>query len=136
MFWKGLLHQQLMYRGTNLIFPVQLHQKGRWKVLSVEPILSRVPLQVLYVLVNLHLKSSNKLNCCVLPYQALYVTSHLENSTKKLSFISPNILLLFILELHSLCQNLLLEQTEFLTDIPALWPLHLQDGSLTNARLK
>ena len=67
------------------------------------------------LLVNLHLESSTKLNCCVFPYQELYVTSHLESSIKKLCFISPNTLLLYILELHSLCQNLLLEQTEFLT---------------------
>ena len=65
------------------------------------------------------LKSSPKLNCCVIPYQTIYVTSYLESSIKKLSFISPNILLLFILELHSLCQNLLLEQTEFPTATPA-----------------
>ena len=64
------------------------------------------------------LRRSTKLKCCVIPYQALYVTSHLESSIKKLSFISPNILLLFILELHSLCQNLLLEQNEFPTDTP------------------
>ena len=82
--------------------------KGRWKVLSVGPILSRVPLQALYVLVNLHFESSTKSNCCLIPIQALYVTSHLASSIKKLSFISPNILLLFTLELHSLCQNLLL----------------------------
>ena len=93
--------------------------KGRWKVLSVGPIFSRVPHQALYVLVNLHLESSTKVNCCVIPYQVLYVTSHLESSIKKLSFISPNTLLLFILELHSLCQNLLLEQTEFPTSTPA-----------------
>ena len=90
----------------------------RWKVLSVGPIFSRVPHQALYVLVNLHLESSPKLNCCVIPYQALHVTSHLESSIKKLSFISPNTILLFILELHSMCQNLLLEQTEFLTATP------------------
>ena len=34
--------------------------KGRWKVLSVGHVLSRVPLQALYVLVNLHLESSTK----------------------------------------------------------------------------
>ena len=96
-----------------------VHQKGRWKVLSFGPIVSRVPLQALYVLMNLHLESSTKLNCCVIPYQAFYVTSHLESLIKKLSFISPNILLLFILELHSLCQDLLLEQTEFLTETPS-----------------
>ena len=43
----------------------------------------------------------------------------LESSIKKLSSISPNILLWYILELHSLCQILLLEQTEFLTANPA-----------------
>ena len=32
--------------------------------------LSRVLHQVLYVLVNLHLESSAKLNCCLIPYQA------------------------------------------------------------------
>ena len=68
---------------------------------------------------NLYLKSSTKLNYCVIPYHALYVTSHLESSIKKLSFVSPNILLLFIMELHSLCQNLLLEQTEVPTANPA-----------------
>ena len=35
-------------------------EKGRWKVLSVGNVFSRVPLQVLYVLVNLHLESSTK----------------------------------------------------------------------------
>ena len=93
--------------------------KGRWKVLSVGPILPRVPHQALYVLVNLHLESSTKLNCQVIPCQALYVTSHLESSIKKLSFISPNILILFILDLHSLCQKLLLKQIEFPTANPA-----------------
>ena len=34
--------------------------KGRWKVLSVGHVLSRIPLQALYVLVNLHLESSTK----------------------------------------------------------------------------
>ena len=63
--------------------------------------------------------TSTKLNCCVIPHQALYVISHLESSIKKLGFISPIILLLFIQVLHSLCQNLLLEQTEFPTTTPA-----------------
>ena len=36
--------------------------KEEMKVLSVGPILSRVPLQALYVLVNLHLESSPKSN--------------------------------------------------------------------------
>ena len=48
------------------------------------------------------LRKLNQIKCCVIPYQTLYVTSHLECSIKKLSFISLNILLLFILELHSL----------------------------------
>ena len=96
----------------NLILPVQIQQKGIWKVLSVGPIFSRVLHQALYVLVNLHLESSTKLNCCVIPHQALYVISHLESSIKKLGF-------LFIQILHSLCQNLLLEQTEFPTASPA-----------------
>ena len=75
-------------------------------------------------LLNLHLESSPKLNCCVIPYQALYVTSHLESSIKRLSSISPNILLLFILELHSLCQNLLQNKPTF------RHPLQLSDHSI------
>ena len=93
--------------------------KGGWKVLSDGPIFSRVPHQVLYVLVKLHLESSPKLCCCVIPYQAPYVTLHLETSIKKMSSISLNTSLLFILELRSLCKNLLLEQTEFPTATPA-----------------
>ena len=54
-----------------------VHQKGRWEVLSVGHVLSRAPLQALYVLVNLHLESSN------------------------------------------ICQNLLLEHTEFPSATPA-----------------
>ena len=32
-----------------------------------------------YVLVYLHLESSTKLNCCVIPHQALYMISQLES---------------------------------------------------------
>ena len=36
---------------------------------------------------DLHLESSTKLNCCVIPHEALYVISHLESSIKKLGFL-------------------------------------------------
>ena len=53
---------------------------------------------------------------------ALYMTLHLPSSIKKQSFVSPStfliVTLLLILELHSLCQVLLLKQTEFPTDTP------------------
>ena len=65
------------------------------------------------------LRKLNQIKLLCNPISSIYVTSHLESSIKKLSFISPNILLLFILELHSLCQNLLLEQTEFPIATPA-----------------
>ena len=85
--------------------------------------LSRVPLQALYVLVNLHLESSIKSSCCVVPHQALYVTLHIQNSIKKLSFVSPYTLhlmaLLSILEQTSHCEALPLEQPELPTDTPA-----------------
>ena len=65
------------------------------------------------------LRKLNQVKLLCIPHQALYVISHLESSIKKLGFISPIILLLFIQVLHSLCQNLLLEQTEFPTATPA-----------------
>ena len=72
--------------------------------------------------VNLHLESPIKSSFCVVPHQALSVTLHLQNSIKKLSFVSPSIFLFvsleFILDLLSLCQFLLLKQTEFLTATP------------------
>ena len=58
-----------------------------------------------------------KLHLCN-PISSTLCDFTLGNSIKKLRFISPNTLLLFILELHSLCQNLLLEQTEFPTATP------------------
>ena len=97
--------------------------KGRGRVLSVGLFFSRVPHQALYVLLNLHLESSINSSCCVIPHQALYVTLDLQSSMKKLSFVSPCtflfVTLLFILELLSLCQDLLLKQTDFLTVTPA-----------------
>ena len=84
--------------------------------------LFKISHQALYVLVNLHLESSIKSSCCAVPHQALYVILHLQSSIKKLSFVSPStflfVTLLFILELLSLCQYLLLKQTEFLTATP------------------
>ena len=38
---------------------------------------------------NLHLESSTKISCCVIPHQTLYVTLHLQSSIKKLSFVTP-----------------------------------------------
>ena len=74
-------------------------------------------------LVNLYLENSTKLGCYVIPHQTLYVTKHLESSIKKLSLVSPStflsVTLLLILELHSLCQDLLLKHTEFPTSTPA-----------------
>ena len=111
-----------LQRGTNMIFPVYLHRKGRGKVLSVGLFFSRAPLQALYVLVNLRLEISTKLSCCVVPHQALYVTLHLQRSIKKLSFVSPStflfVTLMLILKLLSLCQDLHLKHTEFPTDTP------------------
>ena len=54
------------------------------------------------------LRKLNQVKLMCNQYQAHYVTSHLESSIKKLSSISPNI-----------CQNLLLEQTEFPSATPA-----------------
>ena len=69
---------------------------------------SRVSPPALYVLVNLHLESPFKSSCCVVPHQALSVALHLQNSIKKLSFVSPSIFvfvtLLFIL--NTLCANI------------------------------
>ena len=69
------------------------------------------------------LESSIKSSCFVALHQVLHVTLHLQSSIKKLSFVSPStflfLTLLFVLELHSLCQDLLLKQTEFPTDTPA-----------------
>ena len=39
---------------------------------------------------NLHLESSTKSSCCVVPHQVLYVTLHLQSSIKKLSSVSPS----------------------------------------------
>ena len=65
------------------------------------------------------LRKLNQIKLWCNPISSTLCDFTLESSIKKLSFISPNILLLFILELHSLCQNLLLEQTEFPTATPA-----------------
>ena len=74
-------------KAPYMTLQVLLHQKGRWQVLSVRLVFSRVPHQALYVLVTLHLQSSIKSSCCV-----------------KQNFISPStflfVTLFFILELH------------------------------------
>ena len=86
-------------------------------------VFSRVPHQALNVLVNLHLERSTKSSCCVASHQALYGTLHLQSPIKKLNSASPStfifVTLLFILELHSLCQALPPKQTEFPKGTPA-----------------
>ena len=74
-------------KGTLHDLPSLASPKGGWQVLSDGRVFSRVPCQVLYVLVTLHLQSSIKSSCHV-----------------KLSFVLPStflfVTLLFILELH------------------------------------
>ena len=73
-------------KGTLHNLPSIASPNGRWQVLSVGLVFSRVPHQALYVFVTLHLQGSIKSSCCV-----------------KLSFVSPStfffVTLLFILEL-------------------------------------
>ena len=125
---NDLLHIEGWKRFKNLAkrdnhdLPSIASPKGERKSSFSWTSLFKSPHQALYVLVNLHLESLTKLSCCVVPHEALFVTLHLQSSIKKLSFVSPStflfVTLMFILELLSLCQDLLLKHTKFPTDTP------------------
>ena len=68
------LKSAMFHFGVDLLYSTTEHQhdlpslaspKGRWQVLSVGLVFSKVAHQALYVLVTLHLQSSIKSSCCV-----------------------------------------------------------------------
>ena len=65
-------------------FSCPVSPKGEMKSFLSWTVLSRAPLQALYVLVSPHWESSIKSSCCVAPHHALLVTLQLQSSIMNL----------------------------------------------------